>query len=167
MLFGLYLDKRRHLILDEPFERALCALTGAREQAASETKSDDSAKATRPRSLGQRDLFARLSMRSRSMPRSRSEKSNSAGSVLSRKSMSTRANRASQVAALSRATCAQAAHELRLGRISGGEPEAVSTGDLRVLRLAERLALRAREELAGHGLIRRTGTVLPTPYAAA
>jgi hypothetical protein len=70
---------------------------------------------------------------------------------------------ASQAAALSRSVCAQAAHRLRLGEPFYSEPEDVATGDIRVLRPAQAVAIRAFEEAAGHGLIQRSGTVHTPP----
>jgi hypothetical protein len=74
---------------------------------------------------------------------------------------------ASQAAALSRATCAQAAHLLRLGPSYLSEPEDLATGDIRVLRPATRVAVSAHEEAAGFGLVRRSGTVYTPPEAPA
>jgi hypothetical protein len=167
VLFGLYLDKRRHLILDEPVERALCALTGAREQAASETKSDDCGEGHPATVSGSaRPLRALEHALAQHVEVTFGEIELGWVGALEEVDEHAREPRVPGRCAVSR--------HVRAGRSRTppradfrSEPEAVSTGNLRVLRPAERLALRAREERAGHGLIRRTGTVLPTPYAAA
>lgn len=68
---------------------------------------------------------------------------------------------AAQRAALSRATCAQAVHRLILGEDYFSEPEDITTGELRILRPARSISNRVFEEVAGHDLYRRTGTVPP------
>lgn len=67
-----------------------------------------------------------------------------------------------QAAALSRAVCAQAAHRIALGEDWFSEPDDLVTGDIRVLRAAERIAGRVYEELSGSGIVIRSGMV-PAP----
>lgn len=64
--------------------------------------------------------------------------------------------------ALARAVCAQATHRLALGEDWFSEPDDLVTGDIRVLRPAERVAGRVYEELSGFGLMQRSGMV-PVP----
>lgn len=70
-------------------------------------------------------------------------------------------------AALARAVCAQAVHRIALGEDWFSEPDDLVTGDIRVLRAAERISGRVYEELSGFGLMRRSGMVPELPEDAA
>lgn len=68
--------------------------------------------------------------------------------------------------ALARATCAQAVHRIVLGPdFFDAEPEDLLSGDIRVLRSAQRISPRVAEILSGTGLLRRSGTLQPLPAA--
>jgi hypothetical protein len=70
---------------------------------------------------------------------------------------------AAQQAALARATCAAAEHELLVGLdfLAGGDD--FLSGDVTVLRQPIRISPRMIEELTGTGLLRRSGCAAPEP----
>lgn len=69
----------------------------------------------------------------------------------------------SQRTALARAVGAQVEYRLLSGETSFAESEDVSGPDLTVISRWTRIGPKVAEELAGHGLIRRSGTAAPSP----
>jgi len=71
-----------------------------------------------------------------------------------------------QRAALSRATCAACEHILSLDAEFWSGDDDYLPNEVSILRRAQRVSPRMMEELAGHGLIRRSGTVTTILSAA-
>lgn len=68
-----------------------------------------------------------------------------------------------QLAALKRGVSAQVEYRLLSGERSFAESEDITAPDVTVLSRWTRVGPKVAEELAGHGLFKRSGTAAPTP----